>query len=63
MIGILKSTIIKNHGRFIEALEELEVSRYAEDSKINALVEQFERFAHSDLLEEIKSLKVHNLTM
>ncbi|KAL5248265.1 hypothetical protein ACHWQZ_G017447 [Mnemiopsis leidyi] len=42
---------------FIEALEELEVSRYAEDRKIITLVEQFERFAHSDLLDEIKSLK------
>ena len=38
----------------------MEVSRYSEDRKITALVEQFERFSHSDLLEEIKSLKVRD---
>lgn len=44
--------------RYIEALEDLEIARYSEDEKIFALVEQFERFSHTDLLEEIKSLKV-----
>lgn len=42
---------------FIEAVEDLELARYSEDSKINSLIEQFERYSHSDLLEEIKSLK------
>ena len=45
--------------RFIEAVEDLELARYSEDSKINSLIEQFERYSHSDLLEEIKSLKVY----
>lgn len=42
---------------YVAALNELEVKRYIDDGKVSVLLQHFERFSHSELQEEIKSLK------
>ena len=48
-------------GRYVDALNELDVKRCNDDATVSGLLKQFERYSHTDLTDEIKSLKVRNL--
>ena len=55
---LMLSVIGNNNSRYVDALNELDVKRYKDDAKMTSLLKQFERYSHTDLTDEIKSLKV-----